>query len=157
MKNSIPSARDIMTTKVATLRPDMQVHEAAKVLLKHRILSAPVVEEDGRFVGVFSQQGCMTALISAAHDQVPSPFQVKAFLESGAPTVSEETELMSIAGVFVQTKGAIHSLPVLRDDKVVGVVSRFDVIRAAVEYLSGDTGGDLGPLGALAEMGRSKP
>ena len=157
MKNSIPCARDIMTTRVMTLRPGLQVHEAAKVLLKHKILSAPVVDEDGRFVGVFSQQGCMTALIAAAHDQVPTPFQVEAFLESGAQTVNEETELTSIAGVFVQTKGAIHSLPVLREEKVVGVVSRFDVIRATIEYLAGDTGGDLGPLGTLADFERSQP
>lgn len=157
MKNSIPIARDIMTTKVATLVPGMQVHEAAKVLLKHRILSAPVVDEDGRFVGVFSQQGCMVALIAAAHDQVPAPFQVKAFLEAGAPTVSEETELMSIAGVFVRTKGAvIHSLPVLRDEKVVGVISRYDVIHATVEYLAGDSSADLSHLGTLADLERSQ-
>ena len=156
MKNSIPSARDIMTAKVLTLRPGMQVHEAAKVLLKHKILSAPVVDEDGRFVGVFSQQGCMTALIAAAHDQVPTPFQVGAFLESGAPTVDEETELMSIADVFVRTKGAIHSLPVLRDNKVVGVISRYDVIRATVQYLAGDTSADLKNLGTLADLERSQ-
>ena len=95
MKDSIPSARDIMTSKVVTLRPEMPVHDAAEILLKHGILSAPVVGEDGRFVGVFSQQGCMTALIAAAHDQVPTTFQVKAFLEAGAPTVTEETELIS--------------------------------------------------------------
>ena len=156
MKNSIPSARDIMTSKVVTLPPEMQVHEAAKVLLKHRILSAPVVDEDGRFVGVFSQQGCMTALIAAAHDQVPTPFKVEAFLESGAPTVDEETELMSIAGVFVQAKSAIHSLPVLREEKVMGVVSRFDVIRATIEYLAGDSSADLEHLGALADFERSQ-
>ena len=156
MKDSIPSARDIMTSKVMILRPGMQVHEAAKVLLKHRILSAPVVDEDGRFVGVFSQQGCMTALIAAAHDQVPTPFQVGAFLESGVPTVDEETELMSIAAVFVRTKGAIHSLPVLRDNKVVGVVSRYDVIHATVEYLAGDTSADLKHLGTLADLERSQ-
>ncbi len=156
MKDAIPIARDIMTSKVMTLRPNMPVHDAAKVLLKHGILSAPVVGEDGRFVGVFSQQGCMTALIAAAHDQVPTTFQVEAFLESGAPTVNEETELISIAGVFVQTKGAIHSLPVLREEKVVGVVSRFDVIRATVEYLGGDTSTELGQLGSLGDFERSQ-
>ena len=50
----VPTAREIMTRKLVTLRPETRVVDAAALLLKHGISGAPVVDEDGRLLGLLS-------------------------------------------------------------------------------------------------------
>ena len=59
MKN-IPTARDIMTARPLVLPFDTPVREAAGRLVKKHILSAPVVDADGKFAGIFSQVKTLT-------------------------------------------------------------------------------------------------
>ena len=65
-------ARDIMVTKLVKLTPDMKLLEAAKLLIKNSISGAPVVDQDGNLIGVFSEKDVMSALIDAVYDEFPS-------------------------------------------------------------------------------------
>jgi predicted transcriptional regulator len=132
---TIPRAKEIMSRNPVTLKLHGSLREAALTLVARKIISAPVVDDDEQFVGMFSQQGCMVALIDAVYDRVPA-LEVSAFLEPGAGTVSEDTGLLSIAQIYVQGEYRNASMPVLRDGKVVGLVSRLDVIKAFVDYLA---------------------
>ena len=133
------TAADVMTTRLITLNPETPVQDAIRVLLKHRISGAPVVEAgpDGRrnrFAGVFSEKICMRVLLDAAAEQVPCG-TVGCYADLDARTVTEETDLLTLADLF--RGGAFRRLPVLRYDAaadagvVVGQVSRRDVLRAA--------------------------
>lgn len=125
-------ARDIMVTRLITLVPHMDVHRAIGLLLKHRISGAPVIDEDRNFVGVFSEKCSMGVLISSAYEGLPSN-EIASFMDTQARTIEEETDLLTIAQIFVDTP--YRRLPVLNGTKLVGQVSRRDVLRAAHRLL----------------------
>ena len=124
-------AKDIMVSKLVTLSPDMDAFEAIGILLRHRISGAPVIDSERNFLGVFSEKSSMQLLIDAAYEQVPS-CQVAEFMNTDrGRTITEHTGLLSIVQIFLGTP--YRRLPVLRGDKLVGQISRRDVLRAAME------------------------
>jgi CBS domain-containing protein len=125
-------ARDFMVRKLITLRPEMDVFDAVQMLLKHRISGAPVVEPDGQYLGVFSEKCSMHVLLDAAYEQLPSN-QVRAFMDRDALTIAPDAQLLSIAQVFLLT--SYRRLPVLEQGRLVGQVSRRDVLRAALDLV----------------------
>lgn len=126
-------ARSLMVTRVVTLSPGMDVFEAIGLLLRHRISGAPVIGADGLYRGVFSEKSCMQVLLDAAHDSLPCT-TIESFVNDTAPTIDEETDLLTIAHIFHTT--GCRRLPVLRDGRLVGQISRRDVLRAAHDMLS---------------------
>ena len=127
------TARNIMVTRLVTLRPTMDVFDAIGLLLRHRISGAPVVAADGTYLGVFSEKCCMQVLVDAAHDSLPCA-SIECFINAAARTVDEETDFLTLAHIFNET-GA-RRLPVLRDGRLVGQISRRDILRAAHDMLS---------------------
>ncbi|MCH7989840.1 MAG: CBS domain-containing protein [Planctomycetes bacterium] len=126
--NSPIVAKEIMATKLVTLSPEMDVFDAIGLLLKHRISGAPVIDSDWNLLGIFSEKDSMRVLLEAAYDQIPTT-QLFAFMDTDVRTINEETDLLTIAQIFRTTP--YRRLPVLRDDKLVGQVSRRDVLQAA--------------------------
>ena len=55
-------ARDVMVTRLVTLRPDLNVFDGIDLLLKNNITGAPVVGEERNYLGVFSEKCCMNIL-----------------------------------------------------------------------------------------------
>ncbi|MGI9427936.1 MAG: CBS domain-containing protein, partial [Bythopirellula sp.] len=126
------TARDFMMKKLVTLRPEMDVIDAVQRLLKNRISGAPVVDDGGRFVGVFSEKCAMQVLLDAAYEQLPSN-EIRLFMDTNAQTIEPDTQLLSIAQVFLLTP--YRRLPVLQDGILIGQVSRRDVMQASLELL----------------------
>lgn len=127
-----------MVTKPITLRPDTDVFVAIDTLIQKRISGAPVLDEDNRFLGVFSEGCAINLLLAAAWEDAPSG-TIERFIERDAPTISPETDLLTVAQTFLHTTS--RRLPVLVDGRLVGQVSRRDLLKAA---------------GRLLEMGRSE-
>lgn len=121
-------ARDFMTRRLVKLRPEMDLFKAIDILVKKKISGAPVVNEDGELLGVFSEKCCMQALIDGAYDQLPTN-RVGAFMDKDPQVITEDTRLLSIAQVFLISPR--RRLPVVKNNKLVGQVSRRDVIRMA--------------------------
>ena len=146
------TARDFMVKKLVTLRPEMDVIDAVQRLLKNRISGAPVVDDGGRFVGVFSEKCAMQVLLDAAYEGLPSN-EIRLFMDTDAQTIEPDTQLLSIAQVFLLTP--YRRLPVLEDGILVGQVSRRDVMQASLELLKRpamqDEGSSLLYLSALVE------
>ena len=126
--NQPMTAKDIMVTKLVTLEPRMDVFDAIGQLIKHKISGAPVLDESKQFVGVFSEKCCMRVLVEATYEQLPTT-ELFAFMDAAPRTVTEETDLLSIAQIFMNTDA--RRLPVLRGKELVGQISRRDVLRAA--------------------------
>jgi predicted transcriptional regulator len=146
------TARDFMVKKLVMLRPEMDVIEAVQRLLKNRISGAPVVDADGLYLGVFSEKCSMQVLLDAAYEQLPSN-EVRMFMDTDAQTIDGNTHLLSIAQVFLLT--SYRRLPVLEEGRLVGQVSRRDVLRASMDLLnrspSRAEGSSLLYLSALVE------
>ena len=121
-----------MVTKLITLAPEMELREAAKRLLKHQISGAPVVDSTGELVDIFSAKDLLTALIDAAYEQLPSS-EVRAYMTRDLHTIPDDLDLLSIAQLF--QRNDFRRLPVVCDGKLVGQISRRDVMRAVIELL----------------------
>lgn len=120
------TARDCMVTDVVTISPSADVIDAVQLLLQHDISGAPVVDAKGGYLGVFSEKCSMHVLLDAAYEQLPV-HDVGSFMDTEAQTISPETHLLSIAQVFLLTP--YRRLPVLEDGKLVGLVTRRDVMK----------------------------
>ncbi len=120
------TARDFMVTDVITVSPATDVIDAVRLLLEHHISGAPVVDAKGKYLGVFSEKCSMHVLLDAAYDQLPVQ-DVRSFMDAEAQTIAPETHLLSIAQVFLLTP--YRRLPVLEDGRLVGLVTRRDVMK----------------------------
>ncbi|WP_436714743.1 CBS domain-containing protein [Roseiconus lacunae] len=126
-------ARDMMVSNLTTLSPTMDVMEALDVLLKHRISGAPVVDENKRFLGIFSEKSCIRFVVDAAYEQMPVT-DLMSFVDSRPPTIRPETDLLTIAQTFLDA--ACRRLPVLDDEgRLLGQISRRDLMREVRDHL----------------------
>lgn len=127
-------ARDCMVSRLVTLRPQMDVFDAVRLLLRNRISGAPVVDPEGKFLGVFSERCCMHVLLDAAYEGLPTA-EVGAFMDADAQTISVDTQLLSIAQLFLLSN--YRRLPVIDNERhLLGQVSRRDVLSAAMKTIN---------------------
>lgn len=123
----VPCVREFMTTSLITLSPDLDVFDAIDQILARHISGAPVLDNAGRFLGIFSEKTAMQVLISAAYDQLPGT-KLDAYMNTDPRRViDDQATLIEIAQKFQQTP--YRRLPVLIHDKLAGQVSRRDVIK----------------------------
>ena len=108
--------------------PKWMFLKPSRVLVKKKISGAAVVDMDNNLLGVFSEKCCMQVLIDATYEGLPTN-QVGSFMDTDPQTITEDTMLLSIAQVFLLTPR--RRLPVVNNRKLVGQISRRDVIRAA--------------------------
>jgi CBS domain-containing protein len=119
--------RDYMTSELVKLTPQMEVMAAINQLVKHRISGAPVVDAAGTLVGMLSEMDCMQVGLIAAEDTcVAGP--VSQFMKGGVVTVSPDDSLTQIAQLFLSKP--YRRYPVMENGKLVGQISRSDVLRA---------------------------
>ncbi|TWU49784.1 CBS domain-containing protein [Rubripirellula reticaptiva] len=124
----VVKVREFMTCELVTLSADTCVFEAIDHLLSRRISGAPVLDNDGRYAGVFSEKTAMRVLASALHDQLPGT-NVGSYMNTDRNRIiDEEDMLLDVAHKFQQTP--YRRLPVLHGNKLAGQVSRRDVLRA---------------------------
>ncbi|HXV80341.1 MAG TPA: CBS domain-containing protein [Candidatus Binatia bacterium] len=112
------TAKDIMTRDIITVSPTMSVKNLAMTLIKNQISGAPVSSRNGALVGVVSE-----ADIVAKKGK-----DVRAIMSKKIISVKEETSVEQIAQLM--TTHRIKRLPVMRDNEVVGIVSRADIVSA---------------------------
>lgn len=112
------------------LNPQMEVMNAINQLVKHHISGAPVVDSEGKLVGMLSEMDCMQVGLIAAEDTcVAGP--VSQFMKAEPVTVSPDDSLTQIAQLFMSKP--FRRYPVMEDGKLVGQISRSDVLKAISE------------------------
>lgn len=126
-------AKEFMVTRLVTLRPEMDVFEAVRLLLRSRISGAPVVDIEGKYLGVFSEKCSLHVLLDAAYDSLPTN-HVGAFMDTDARVVGPDADLLSIAQVFLLSSA--RRVPVVDDEGyLLGQISRRDVLTMAMKQL----------------------
>ncbi len=140
-------AVEVMTTKVITVGENATVAEAAKLLAEHRISAVPVVDKDNRVIGMVSEGDLlhrtetgteqrrswwlemMASTNQLAGDYIKShSASVKDVMTRDVISVTDTTPLADIA-ILLETN-RIKRVPVVRDGKLVGIVSRANLVRA---------------------------
>ncbi len=151
-------AGDVMTREVVTVSPGTSVPELARLMLDRRISGVPVVDELGRLVGLVSEGDLMrrVELVTerrpwwadpAASAEETARAYVKAHglkardvMTANVVTIDEHEPLDRIAMLF-EARG-IKRAPVLRDGKIVGIVSRANLLQGLAASAAGGVGPD---------------
>ena len=124
----IPTAADMMTRNIVTLRPAMSIYEAMRVLLKKKISGAPVVDEEGEMLGILSEKDCFKVLTAEAFDGVPEGC-VRDFMSADVVTVKPDASIFDIVALFLRSP--FRRVPVMDDSgHLAGQISRRDVLSA---------------------------
>jgi CBS domain-containing protein len=122
-----PIVKNYMTTRLITLTRDMDVYFAIGLLLKNRISGAPVIDDDYNVVGILSEKDCLRIFANGSFYDMPGG-PVSKFMTDEVSTVKPNSDLFSVADVFLQHN--FRRMPVVEGKKLVGQISRRDVLRA---------------------------
>lgn len=118
---------DYMTKHLVTLTKETNIFDAIKKLLAHRITSAPVLDQHGHLVGMFSENDVMRVVAENVYDQGMGG-KVGEFMTKDVIRIESDAFIVDVAEKFQQSKD--RSFPVFEDTDLVGIVSRTDVLRA---------------------------
>jgi len=150
-------ARDVMTSSVVSVTPDTTVRDLASLLVQHRISAAPVVDERGHVIGMVSEGDLLRRdEIDTEKKQGRRSWWLEmlgtdrgagAYIKSHARTVGE---IMSREPVCVEEYASladiasvletyhIKRVPVLRDGRLVGIVSRSNLVQALASAIAAE-------------------
>jgi CBS domain-containing protein len=126
---NVPTARDCMSTYFVTLTADMDIYDAMDVLLKKRASGAPVINAEGDLLGVLTEKDCLRVLSNDAYALL-SRGTVADYMSEIKASVGAEMDLFAVAEVFLSNNFSI--LPVMDENRLVGRVSRQDMLRAII-------------------------
>jgi len=129
-KNNLPVlVKDHMSTSLVTFHAEDSIDHVLEVLTKRKISGAPVVDKDGRLIGIISEVDCLKEIIKGKYSNTPMfPGAVSEHMTKDVITLSPEMTLFDAAQKFLDLK--IRRFPVLKDGRLVGQISLSDVIRA---------------------------
>lgn len=117
------TAKDIMTTTVITVKASTPIKELATLLSKHNISGVPVLDDEGRSViGVVTEADIL---------KKPQGVRVADIMSKEVVSVGPDTPVEEIAKILAE-KG-IKRVPVISEGKLVGIVSRADIVKAFAE------------------------
>ena len=141
--------KDIMTSDVISVSPDMEVHKLAELFVKKNISGAPVLDKDGSLLGVALEEGlifqdkkvhlptfiyfAMGFFTLGAHKLEEEMKKIAGgtvvdIMEKDFPIVSSQTPIEEVATIMIE-KGK-HYFPVVENNALVGVVTKKDIVRA---------------------------
>jgi predicted transcriptional regulator len=119
--------KEFMAASLVSFTPNQDVRDAIKLLIEKRISGGPVVDNRGNLVGVFSQKDCLQVALNAAyHDHWGG--KVSEFMNKDVKTVDPDTKMIEVVELF--RKAPYGRYPVVKDNRLVGQISRRDALRA---------------------------
>jgi len=145
-------ASDVMVRDVVTVSPETEVDAAVKLLAEHDVSALPVIGADGELVGIISEadlihrieigtekhrpwwlESLTAASTLAAEFTKSHGKKVGEIMTPHVVSVSEDTQLGEVAALFERKR--IKRVPVLKDGKLVGIVSRSNLIQALASHI----------------------
>lgn len=130
-------AKDFMTKKLITFSPEQPLNEIIQVLIKKNISGGPVVDKDGKLIGVISEGDCLKQVVRGKYNNSPEIMGlVKDYMTSDPVTVGPNENIFEIARLFLKLR--LRRFPVLNNGKLVGQISQRDVM-AAIQDLKNET------------------
>jgi CBS-domain-containing membrane protein len=130
--------RDVMTTDVVVVSPDMGARDAARLLAERGFTALPVVDAAGTFVGVVGETELLRDRLPQdprwlVHGEPPTPRHVPGdvvaqVMTKPAVTVTPNTDLAEVADLMLAH--GVRSVPVVHEGRLVGIVTRRDMLRS---------------------------
>jgi CBS domain-containing protein len=131
---SFPKISEYMDTSVPTLSPETQIMAAVDFLLHHQVTGAPVVDSSGRLVGIITETDLLKLLTEGVQGEPAVEATVAEFMTTNVITVPPAVDIYYVAGMFLANK--FRRLPVVEDGKIVGAITRYDLLRVVRSFSS---------------------
>jgi len=129
-----------MSRHPITVRPDVPIHEALQIMRREKIRRLPVLDENGKLVGIVAEKDLLYASPSSAKalnvyelQYLLAKLTVGDVMTRNVITVTEFTPLEEAARIMVDNK--IGALPVMRGDQLVGIITETDIFKVFLELL----------------------
>jgi len=119
--------RDYMTTRLTLLKPDMEIQRAVHILLENKVSGALVINDDGDLVGILTERDCLKVVLNATYHYEYAG-TVAEFMVRDVKVMAPNDNLVDAAKRFYQERYLRY--PVLDNGRLVGQISRSDVMRA---------------------------
>ena len=123
--------KDHMATEVVTLHPEMEILRAAQVLISCDISGAPVLDQHGRLIGILTERDCLKVALHAGYHGEPGGL-VRDYMSAVPESVAPDNTILELAEKFIN--GDYRRYPVLDGGRLVGLISRRDVMRAMGQH-----------------------
>ncbi|WP_207063710.1 CBS domain-containing protein [Motiliproteus sp. SC1-56] len=125
--------QDYMTTKLVTFKPDTDLFEAINRLADSNISGAPVVDERGALIGMMSEVDCLKSILRYTYHNEEMGGKVGDFMTTDVETIAHDADIIALSEQFIA--GKRRRLPVMNGGKLVGQISRKDVLRAVKDFV----------------------
>jgi CBS domain-containing protein len=122
-----------MDRHVATLGPEMEILDAIGFLLEKRVTGAPVVDKAGRLVGILTEKDCLRLVAAGVAGNVPRG-SVATYMTANPETIPPNMDVYFAAGLFLERD--FRRFPVVENGKLIGAITRFDILRVIRANLS---------------------
>lgn len=123
--------RDYMRGELITLSPETNVYTAIDMLVTNRISGAPVVDAQGNLVGVLTESDCLRGILNETYFEETCG-TVRSLMSEVVETIDADADILKAAAHFVE-RGR-RRLPVTEQGRLVGQISRRDLLRALKDY-----------------------
>jgi len=120
--------KTIMTVGVITVKADTPIYEALYLLAKNKISGIPVVDDEEQVVGVLSEKDVLRILFDKKLDVKST---VDDYMSRDTICFTEEDSAIDVCKFFIRSN--IRRVPIVKDNKLVGIVSRADIIPLILE------------------------
>lgn len=128
------TVRQMMDTRTHGVSVELPIRDAIDVLIDEGVTGIPVVGAAGQVLGVLSEEHCLK-LIAEGDETFDEPRgTVAAYFDASVPQVSPDMDIYYVAGMFLREL-THRRFPVVEDGKLVGVITRKDVLRALRDLL----------------------
>ncbi|HHH50302.1 MAG TPA: CBS domain-containing protein [Saprospiraceae bacterium] len=123
------SVTKYMATKLIKFTPETDILLAIKSILKNNISGAPVLSRGGELVGILSEKDCLKLILEGLYDNLPGrKGTVADYMSTTVKTIGADKTVVDAAYIFMHSN--YRRLPVVDKGKLVGQISRRDILRA---------------------------
>ncbi len=125
-----PNVANYMRKDVMTFAPDIEINHAVAHLLENKISGAPVVDDAEQLLGVLTEKDCFKAALSASYYQEWGGV-VADYMNREVVTIDAGLDIVAAAEQFLASP--YRRFPVVKNGRLVGIISRSDLLRAFSE------------------------
>lgn len=136
------SISEYMADDPVTVRPDMNVFEAAHEILVKQVSGAMVTDEEGKLVGMLSELDCLQAMITSVYNGAdPGGALVSDIMSANVEVNSPDDDILSVATSMLDHKH--RRRPIVKDGELQGQLTCRQILKAVTEFAEGNNAGDL--------------
>lgn len=127
--------KDYMSKEIISFHKSDSIFEVKRVLLEKKISGAPIINKSGKLIGIISETDLMKQIVDSRYYNMPmSKTTVSKYMTENVDSISPNETIFDAAEKFLRLKR--KRFPVMVSNKILGIISRVDIITAALNIRS---------------------